>query len=368
MSGSMGETDEITVSPCAFYWRAPEPNEDGTMSSIIGCGPEIGEETSLPEITAANASLVSHRRSNEARFFFEVQPDTVRIQCVPQNGGEVETITGILPYDGGYAFDLKSGSFVYRVIAEWDDGNRVEYGFIGKWLRFRGNQNKGLTMIKILLVEDDKIIVASLSEYLNSEGYLVRSVSGQAEAMKLLAEEKADLVLLDVSLAEGNGFAACRAIKAEFDVPVIFLTASGDEFSTVTGFDLGADDYIPKPFRPRELISRIRNVLRLTGSMGKTVKLGDVVVDTEKGTAMKNSRDLFLSALEYRLLLFFINNRGIVLTRERLLDAIWDVAGEYVNDNTLTVYIKRLREKIEDDPADPKIILTVRGTGYKVDA
>ena len=156
--------------------------------------------------------------------------------------------------------------------------------------------------------------------------------------------------------------------KAEFDIPVIFLTASGDEFSTVTGFDLGADDYIPKPFRPRELISRIRNVLRLTGSMGKTVKLGDVVVDTEKGTAVKNNRDLFLSALEYRLLLFFINNRGIVLTRERLLDAIWDVAGEYVNDNTLTVYIKRLREKIEDDPADPKIILTVRGTGYKVDA
>lgn len=104
------------------------------MSSIIGCGPEIGKETSLPEITAANASLVSHRRSNEARLFFEVQPDTVRIQCVPQNGGEVETITEILPYDGGYAFDLKSGSFVYRVIAEWDDGNRVEYGFIGKWL------------------------------------------------------------------------------------------------------------------------------------------------------------------------------------------------------------------------------------------
>lgn len=144
-------------------------------------------------------------------------------------------------------------------------------------------------MIKILLVEDDKIIVASLSEYLNSEGYLVRSVSGQAAAMKLLAEEKADLVLLDVSLAEGNGFAACRAIKAEFDVPVIFLTASGDEFSTVTGFDLGADDYIPKPFRPRELISRIRNVLRLTGSMGKTVKLGDVVVDTEKGTAVRTA-------------------------------------------------------------------------------
>lgn len=169
-------------------------------------------------------------------------------------------------------------------------------------------------MLKILLVEDDKTIVANLTEYLNGAGYIVRSVSGQAAAMAALAEEKAGLVLLDVSLAEGNGFSACRAIKAEFDIPVIFLTASGDEYSTVTGFDLGADDYIPKPFRPRELLSRIKNVLRLTGSTGKTVKLGDVVVDTEKGTAIKNSKDLFLSALEYRLLLAFINNRGIVLT------------------------------------------------------
>lgn len=223
-------------------------------------------------------------------------------------------------------------------------------------------------MRKILLVEDDKTIVTNLTEYLNGAGYIVRSVSGQAAAMSALAVEKADLVLLDVSLAEGNGFSACSAIKSEFDLPVIFLTASGDEYSTVTGFDLGADDYIPKPFRPRELVSRIKNVLRLTGGTGKTVKLGSVVVDTEKGTASKHNRDLFLSALEYRLLLFFINNRGIVLTRERLLDAIWDAAGEYVNDNTLTVYIKRLREKIEDDPADPQIILTVRGIGYKVDA
>ena len=222
-------------------------------------------------------------------------------------------------------------------------------------------------MIKILLVEDDATIVANLTEYLNSEGYLVRSVSGQSAALQLLAKERADLVLLDVSLTEGNGFAACKAIKAEFGIPVIFLTASGDEFSTVTGFDLGADDYIPKPFRPRELLSRIKNVLRLTGSTGKTVKLGDVVVDTEKGTAMKNNKDLFLSALEYRLLLVFINNRGRLLTREQLLDSLWDAAGAYVNDNTLTVYIKRLREKIEDDPQNPRIIRTVRGLGYKVD-
>lgn len=223
-------------------------------------------------------------------------------------------------------------------------------------------------MTKILLVEDDRTIVGNLTDYLQSEGFYVLSVSGQTAALELLSEEKADLVLLDVSLAEGNGFSACSAIKKDYNLPVIFLTASGDEFSTVTGFDLGADDYIPKPFRPRELVSRIKNVLRLTGSTGKTVRLGDVTVDTEKGTAQKNGRDVFLSALEYRLLLVFINNRGAVLSRSQLIDSIWDIAGEFVNDNTLTVYIKRLREKIEDDPADPQIIKTVRGLGYRVDA
>lgn len=234
-------------------------------------------------------------------------------------------------------------------------------------LYLQKSEESVINMTKILLVEDDKTIVASLTEFLNNEGYMVRSVSGQAAAMNLLEQESADLVLMDVALAEGNGFSACRAIKAEYSIPVIFLTASGDEFSTVTGFDLGADDYIAKPFRPRELASRIKNVLRLTGNTGKLVKLGDVVVDTEKGTAMKNNKDLFLSALEYRLLLVFINNRGILMTRTQLLESIWDIAGDFVNDNTLTVYIKRLREKIEDDPADPKIILTVRGLGYKVE-
>lgn len=223
-------------------------------------------------------------------------------------------------------------------------------------------------MTKILLVEDDKAIVANLTEFLKNEGYTVKSVSGQTAALDMLSEERSDLVLLDVSLAEGNGFATCKAIKEEYDIPVIFLTASGDEFSTVTGFDLGADDYIPKPFRPRELISRIKNVLRLTGNTGKTVKLGEVLVDTEKGTAAKKGNELYLSALEYRLLLVFINNRGIVLSRTKLLESIWDIAGEFVNDNTLTVYIKRLREKIEDDPANPTIIKTVRGLGYRVDA
>ncbi len=222
-------------------------------------------------------------------------------------------------------------------------------------------------MTKILLVEDDRGIVANLTEFLTAEGYDVKNASGQAAALETLASERFDLVLLDISLSDGNGFAVCSAVKSLYKVPVIFLTASGDEYSTVTGFELGADDYIPKPFRPRELVSRIRNVLRLTGGAGSVIHLGDVEVDTVKGVAAKNGKDLYLSALEYRLLLVFLNNRGAVLTRTQLLEAIWDAAGEFVNDNTLTVYIKRLREKIEDDPQNPAIIKTVRGLGYKVD-
>lgn len=222
-------------------------------------------------------------------------------------------------------------------------------------------------MTKILLVEDDASIVENLTEYLAGEGYRVRSAPGQQAALELAAQERFDLVLLDVSLADGNGFTVCRAIKADYHIPVIFLTASGDEYSTVAGFDVGADDYIAKPFRPRELLSRIKNVLRLTGGAGAVIRLGDVEVDTVKGVATKNGRELNLSALEYRLLLVFLNNRGRVLSRNQLLDAIFAIAGEFVNDNTLTVYIKRLREKLEDDPQDPKYIKTVRGLGYKVE-
>ncbi len=223
-------------------------------------------------------------------------------------------------------------------------------------------------MTNILLVEDDKMIVGNLSEFLQSEGFAVKSAPGQSEALSLLEKYQFDLVLLDVSLSNGNGFALCKAIKTDYNIPVIFLTASGDEYSTVAGFEIGADDYIPKPFRPRELAMRIRNVLRLTGGSGTLIHIGDITVDTIKGTASKNGRDLYLSALEYRLFLVFLNNRGAVLSRTQLLHSIWDIAGEFVNDNTLTVYIKRLREKIEDDPQHPSIIKTVRGLGYKVEA
>ena len=156
-------------------------------------------------------------------------------------------------------------------------------------------------------------------------------------------------------------------IAKQKGLPVIFLTASADETSVVTGLDMGADDYISKPFRPRELVSRIRSVLRRCGRSQSVVQLGSLSVDMEKGVVLKNGQVAYLSALEYRLLLIFLNNRGVVLSRSKLLEAIWDVAGDFVNDNTLTVYIKRLREKIEDDPQNPRIIRTVRGLGYKVD-
>ena len=221
-------------------------------------------------------------------------------------------------------------------------------------------------MAKVLLVEDDREIVENLTEYLSTEGYLVKSVNTQNDTMEILEKETFDLILLDVTLKQGNGYGVCTAVKEKYDLPVIFLTALDDEFSVVTGLDMGADDYISKPFRPRELVSRMRSVLRRSGRTQAVVNIRDIRIDTEKGIVTRAGQELFLSALEYRLLLVFVNNRGMVLTRGRLLDEIWDAAGEFVNDNTLTVYIKRLREKIEKDPQNPEIIMTVRGMGYRL--
>lgn len=221
-------------------------------------------------------------------------------------------------------------------------------------------------MQRILMIEDDSSIVESLGDFLRGEGFLADAVSGQKEALERLEACSYDLVLLDVSLKDGNGFSVCSAIKQKTDLPVIFLTASDDEYSVVTGLDLGADDYIAKPFRPRELISRIKSVLRRYGKVQSVLEIRNVRVDTEKGVVYKDEKEIPLSAMEYRLLLVFFNNRGKILSRSRLLEEIWDAAGDYVNDNTLTVYIKRLREKIEDHPQEPEIIKTVRGLGYRV--
>ena len=221
-------------------------------------------------------------------------------------------------------------------------------------------------MIRVLLVEDDPSIVSGLGAFLRGEDCAVTSAGSQREALDVFGAGKFDIALVDLSLPDGSGFAVCAAIKQQSDTPVIFVTASGDEYSVVAGLDMGADDYIAKPYRPRELLSRIRSVLRRSGRLQNVVTLGPIRVDTERASVTRDGRELFLSALEYRLLLAFVNNPGIVLTRARLLEEIWDAAGDYVTDNTLTVYVKRLREKLGDDPANPELILTVRGIGYKM--
>lgn len=221
-------------------------------------------------------------------------------------------------------------------------------------------------MTRILLVEDDFAIVHSLQEYLNLEGFTSDYASGQKEAEELLKTKQYQLLLLDVSLKDGDGFAVCDMAQ-KIQLPVIFLSASSDEETVVRGLNIGADDYITKPFRPKELLSRIKNALRRHAGHQTIILLDDIQVDTEKAIVKKKDTIINLSALEYKLLTLFIDHRGKLLTRDQLLDEIWNIAGDFVNDNTVTVYIKRLREKIENDPTNPKIIKTVRGLGYRMD-
>ena len=221
-------------------------------------------------------------------------------------------------------------------------------------------------MERILLVEDDDAIIRMLTGFLGEEGFSVRAESGQAAAIAAMEQQSPDLALIDITLREGNGFAVCGRAKA-LNIPVIFLTASGDEYSVVMGLDMGADDYISKPFRPRELVSRIRSVLRRTGKRQSVISLGELQIDTEKAAVTKAGQPVYLSALEYKLLLVFLNHRGQILTRDRLLEEIWDCTEDYVSDNTLSVFIKRLRKKIEPDPQNPRYIRTIRGMGYQMD-
>lgn len=222
-------------------------------------------------------------------------------------------------------------------------------------------------MTKILLVEDDGQIASYLGELLRAEGFDTQIAGSKKEASECLLIQAFDLVLLDVSLPDGNGFSIFAEIKKEYEIPVIFLTASGDEYSVVAGLDMGADDYIAKPFRPRELISRIRSVLRRCKKEQRILSCGDLRVNVSSATVTKGEKELFLSALEYRLLLLLLQNKGQILTRNQLLEEIWDASGEYVNDNTLSVYMKRLREKIEKNSQSPRLLHTIRGIGYRME-
>ncbi|PPA84187.1 DNA-binding response regulator [Brevibacillus laterosporus] len=225
--------------------------------------------------------------------------------------------------------------------------------------------------MKILLVEDDKTIASGLEYSLQQDGYSTVLCHDVASAKKVLAEDidQFALCLFDLQLPDGSGYELCKMVKERRDIPVIFLTVIDDEINVVMGLDMGADDYITKPFRVRELLSRIKSVLRRYQKPSHAraiIDIDNVRINTLEGKVHKNGAEIPLTALEYRLLLIFGNHVGQVLTRNQLLEQIWDVAGEFVNDNTLTVYIKRLREKLEDDPGHPTLIKTVRGLGYKV--
>ncbi len=224
-------------------------------------------------------------------------------------------------------------------------------------------------MIRILLIEDDKHIAGELQYLLRSEGYEADAVYTAEEGEKSIEKGDYHLILLDVTLPDGNGFELFERMRRKRELPVIFLTALDEEQDVVKGLDLGADEYIAKPFRPRELLSRIRSVIRRGGieTDGRSeITLGDVRLNRETGMVYKGNKRLELTALEYRLLLLFFENKGRILTRTQILANIWDESENFVNDNTLTVYIKRLREKVEDNPNKPEIIKTVRGMGYQI--
>jgi DNA-binding response OmpR family regulator len=223
--------------------------------------------------------------------------------------------------------------------------------------------------MKLLIVEDDKTIALGLEYTLQQEGYSVVLCQDVATAKKAFTEHKFELCILDLTLPDGSGYELCRLARERWDVPVIILTACDEEVNIVMGLELGADDYITKPFRIRELTARIKTVLRRyhkDNNSRNVIELNSIRINTLDAKVYKHGQEILLTALEYRLLLAFANNEGQVLTRNQLLESIWDVAGEFVNDNTLTVYIKRLRDKLEDDPGNPVIIKTVRGLGYKV--
>lgn len=224
-------------------------------------------------------------------------------------------------------------------------------------------------MQKILIVEDDSTIAFSMKYALEAEGYKVCSANNIENAKKTLKEDNFDLILLDVMLPDGTGYELCEEIRKSSEIPIIFLTACDEEVNVVMGLDIGGDDYITKPFRVRELMSRIKAVLRRKSSKKEAdnniVKFGDIKIATLEARVFKSGEEIFLTTAEYKLLLILIQNKGIVLSRVRILEKLWDVSYDFVNDNTLTVYIKRLREKIEDNPSSPKYIITARGLGYK---
>lgn len=219
--------------------------------------------------------------------------------------------------------------------------------------------------MKILLVEDNEAIIMGLEYLLTQEGYQAGTARSIQEAYNVVEKEAVDLILLDISLPDGNGFDFCKYVKTESDMPVIFLTAKEEEADVVKGLDMGADDYIIKPFRNRELVSRIKNVLRRSGRGSSLLQCRDIAINLETGKVSRGDKEIVLTKLEYKILSTMLAHPGKLFTREEILAGIWDISNNFVNDNTLSVTIKRIREKLGDEEGE--IIRTVRGMGYRIE-
>lgn len=225
-------------------------------------------------------------------------------------------------------------------------------------------------MERIMLLEDDISLVDGLEYALVKEGFEVQVVRTVKEAFDTYREGAFDLLLLDLTLPDGTGFQVCRRVRETSTVPIIFLTASDEEVNVVMGLDMGGDDYITKPFKLNELMARIQALLRRAKAFQKnrqdtSLCSGGITVELLYGKAIKDDKELELTSMEYKLLCMFMQNENILLTREIILDKLWDGNGEFVDDNTLSVYVKRLRAKIEEDASEPKLLHTVRGMGYQ---
>ena len=219
---------------------------------------------------------------------------------------------------------------------------------------------------RILLVEDDTSLIDGLEYTLVKNGFNVRVAQTVQEALLLFEKDSFDLLLLDLTLPDGTGFDICRSVRRHSEVPIIFLTASDEEVNVVMGLDIGGDDYITKPFNLGELVSRIKALLRRARKLRSPIlESHGIAVDLMKGSATKNGQSLELTAAEQRLLILFLQNPGMILSRNSILERLWDSPSDFVDDNTHSVYIRRLRSKIEDDPNHPARLLTVRGMGYK---
>jgi DNA-binding response OmpR family regulator len=223
-------------------------------------------------------------------------------------------------------------------------------------------------MSRLLLVEDDEALALGIDFTLKDEGYEVLRASNINEGKNLFEQEMLDLIILDVNLPDGSGYDLCKYIRSKSEVPIIFLTALDEEVNVIVGFEIGGDDYITKPFRVRELLSRIKAVLRRNtkaSSGGNNLISGDIVVNTATATVRKGDKDIILTAQEYKLLLIFMANADVMMKREEILKELLEGAEVFFDENTLSVYIKRVREKIEDNPKEPLYIITARGLGYK---